>query len=117
MTDTEAKVVAAWKQAEADLGIQFTSPFNAPSADGSTQEHLGLVHRFGRRLGTLIRVLHEPSEKSPHPAGEDYYFSILAPGYGLYERQLFIDTLDDWQFFGPDCERPAWYSGKVCGAS
>jgi len=117
MTDTEAKVVAAWKEAAADLGIQFSSPFVATSADGRTHEHLGLVHRFGRRLGTLIRVLHELSEKSPHPAGDDYYFSILGPAYGHYERQLFIDTLDDWQFFGPDPERPKWYSGKVWGAS
>jgi hypothetical protein len=116
MTDTETKVIAAWKKAAADLGIQFTSPFIATLADGSTHEHLGLVHRFGRRVGTLIRVLHEPSEKSPHPAGDDYYFSILAPDYGHYERQLFIDTLDDWQFFGPDAERPEWYSGKVWGA-
>jgi hypothetical protein len=35
MTDTEAKVIAAWKQAAADLGIEFTSPFIAPLADGA----------------------------------------------------------------------------------
>ena len=113
MTDTEAKVVAAWKEAAADLRFQFTSPFVITSADGLNFEHLGLVHRFGRRAGTLIRVLHEPSEKNPQPTGDDYYWSILSPGsYGRYERQLFIDTLDDWQFFGPDNERPEWYTGK-----
>jgi hypothetical protein len=117
MTDIETKVVAAWKEAAADLGIQFTSPFVVTSPDGRSHEHLGLVHRFGRQEGTIIRVLHEPSEKSPHPAGDAYYFSILGSDYRRYERQLFIDTLDDWQFFGPAPERPAWYTGKVWGAS
>jgi hypothetical protein len=47
MTDTETKVVAAWREAVADLGIQFTSPFIAASADGLTHEHFGHVHQFG----------------------------------------------------------------------
>ena len=112
MTNIEARVVAAWREAAADLRIQFTSPFVITSADGHTYEHLGLVHCFGRRTGTLIRVLDEPSENSPHPAGDDYYWSILSSGYERYERQFFIDTLDDWQFFGPDTQRPDWYTGK-----
>jgi hypothetical protein len=112
MTDTEAKVVAAWKAAAADLRIGFTSPFVVPFPDYRTHEYLGLVHRFGGRVGTLITVLHEPSETGPHPTGEYFYRSILGPGYTRYERQLFIDTLDDWQFFGPESERPAWYTGK-----
>lgn len=115
MTDIEARVVAAWKEAAADLGIQFTSPFIVISADDRSVEHLGLVHKFGRRKGTLIRVLHEPSEKSLLPAGDDYYWSTLGSGYGRYNRQFFIDTLDDWQFFGPASERPAWYTGKYWG--
>jgi hypothetical protein len=116
MTDTEARVVAAWKEAATDLGIRFTSPFITTATDGSSREHLGLVHQFGRRSGTLIAVLHEPSEQIERPAGEDYYRSILGAGYGRYERQSFIDTLDDWQFFGPESERPEWYSGKSWGS-
>ena len=112
MTDTEAKVVAAWKQAAADLGIRFTSPFVVTTPDGRSHEHLGLVHQFGRRIGALISVLHEPSEQTPRPAVDEYYWSILGPGYARYERQDFIDTLDDWQFFGSEAERPSWYSGK-----
>jgi hypothetical protein len=112
MTETEAKVVAAWQEAAADLGIRFTSPFVVAVADGRQHEHLGLVHQFGGRIGTLIRVIREPSEHSPHPPGDDYYFSILGSGYARYERQFFIDTLDDWQFFGAESERPEWYAGK-----
>jgi len=110
--DPEARVVAAWKEAAADLGIRFISPFVAPSVAGLKHEYLGLVHMFGGQAGTLIRLLREPSEKSPDPTGDGYYWSILGPDYARYNRQLFIDTLDDWQFFGPDSERPEWYSGR-----
>ena len=110
--DSEARVVAAWKEAAADLGIRFISPFVAPSVAGLKHEYLGLVHMFGGQAGTLIRVLREPSEKSPDPTGDGYYWSILGPDYARYNRQLFIDTLDDWQFCGPDSERPEWYSGR-----
>jgi hypothetical protein len=106
MTDTEAKVVAAWKEAADDLGIRFTAPFIVAG-----HEHLGLVHRFGRPVGALISVLHEPSEQTPRPESDDYFWSILGPGYGRYDRQAFINTLDDWRFFGSEAERPSWYSG------
>ena len=111
MTEIESRVVAAWQEAAKDLGIQFTSPFYLEH-DGSLSEHLGVVHHFGRHLGTVISVLGEPSSRSGFPAGKDYYSSVLSPQYSAYQRQYFIDTLDDWTFFGPDSERPSWYSGK-----
>jgi hypothetical protein len=117
MTDVETKVVAAWKEAAADLGIQFSAPCVVTLAEGRQQEHLGLVHHFGRPVGTLLSVLHEPSEKFPRPEVADYFWSVLGPGYGRYERQAFIDTLDDWQYFGALSERPEWYSGKSWGAA
>src|SRR6266699_3903335 len=43
MMDPEARVVAAWKEAAADLGIRFISPFVAPSVAGLKHEYLGLV--------------------------------------------------------------------------
>src|SRR5436190_1835387 len=101
MTETEAKVVAAWKEAAAELGFQFTSPFIATLPDGSQQEHIGLVHHFGRRVGTLISVLYEPSEHFRRPTSEDYFWSILGLGYRHYNRDDFIEALDDWGYFGP----------------
>jgi hypothetical protein len=41
-----------------------------------------------------------------------YFCSVLFPTYEEYKRELFIDTLDDWQFFGSERERPPWYTGK-----
>ena len=111
MTDTEAKVVAAWHQAAADLGIQFTSPFTVTLSDGRVVESLGLVHHFGRSVGTTISVLSEPSSKKVRlKADEDYFPSILGSGYACYVRDDFIETLSDWGYFGPVASRPAWYS-------
>jgi hypothetical protein len=118
MTEIESKVVEAWRQASHDLGVRFTSPFTATIAHDQRIECIGFVHRFGRRVGTIISVLKQPSSLA-HLIGnwrnQDYYLSVLGSGYSNYDRKLFIDTLDDWQFFGPDSERPAWYAGKCWG--
>ena len=113
MTDAETKVVAAWREAGAELGIRFTSPFTSITPGGQRQEYLGLVHQFGSKYGALVAVLNEPSENKALPAGDNYFWSVLSPvNYGQYDRQLFVDTPNDWQFFGSDLERPSWYSGK-----
>jgi len=105
-------VVGAWRQAAHDLGVRFSAPFIFTCADGKRVECLGLVHQFGRRVGTVISVLGQPSASAAPPVDPDYFTSTLGTGYGEYQRQWFIDTLDDWQFFGPDSERPSWYTGK-----
>jgi len=118
MTEIEFKVVEAWRQAADDLGIKFTSPFTVAILGSSRVEHIGFVHHFGRRIGTIISVLDQPSSLADLVCShkdEDYYISVLSPGYGKYARRHFIDTLDDWQFFAPDSERPAWYTGKYWG--
>ncbi len=118
MTEIESKVVEAWRQAAHDLGIRFTSPFTATLQHDRSIECIGFVHHFGRRVGTIISVLKQPSSLADLVGkwqNEDYYISVLGSGYGNYDRKMFIDTLDDWQFFGPDSERPPWYAGKYWG--
>jgi len=86
MTKREAKVVAAWWEAAADLGFQFTSPYLATARDGQQFEALGLVHEFGGRIGTLISV--EPSADLYPEVGEGYGVSYLAyDGYSRYDRE------------------------------
>jgi len=118
MTEIESKVVEPWRQAAVDLGIRFSSPFTVVTRGGVSVGRIGFVHHFGRRIGTIISVLDQPSSLA-HLVGrwqdENYYISVLAESYGEYRRQAFIDTLDDWQFFGPDSERPAWHTDKYWG--
>src|SRR5437762_13929916 len=116
MTKIEAKVVAAWREAAADLGFQFTSPFVATTCSGERFEALGLVHRFGGRIGMLISVGGEPSADAMYPSSEGYSESCLGrTGYTKYDRALWIQMLDDWGFWGEPSSAPAWYSpGPHC---
>ncbi len=118
MTEIESKVIEAWKKAADDLGIWFSSPFTVVTRNGDHVECIGFVHNFGRRIGTIISVLDQPSSLTQLSGcfnDEDYFISMLGQGYAEYRRQSFIETLDDWQFFGPDSERPSWYTGKYWG--
>jgi hypothetical protein len=115
MTEIESKVVEAWRQAADDLGIRFSSPFSIVTRGGHRMDCIGFVHQYGRRAGTIISVLHQPSSLADLVGkwqDDDHFISVLGTRYGQYDRQHFIDTLDDWQFFGPDTERPSWYTGK-----
>jgi|SRR5579863_2832025 len=115
MTAIESRIVEAWQMAITDLGIQFSSPFTVMRG-GRHIECLGLVHYFGRQAGTIISVLHQPSEDKINPLwlknDQDFFFSKLSEGYATYDRHLFADTLEDWGYFGPEAERPSWYTGK-----
>ena len=117
MTEIESKVVGAWRQAADELGIKFSSPFTTTTPGGSF-DCIGFVHHFGRRIGTIISVLDQPSSMAGLVGkwrSEDYFISVLGRGYSNYDRKHFVDTLDDWQYFGPDSERPEWYTGKCWG--
>jgi hypothetical protein len=47
----------------------------------------------------------------PRPADDARYFSQLGPSYLKYERALFVDTLNDWEWFGTGSP-PPWYTGE-----
>ena len=111
MTQTESSIVDAWEQAATDLGIQFTAPFVVTFA-GHCLLGLGLVHHFGGRVGAIISTIERPSAGVPDAVRSHYFSSQLSDSYTRYDRQFFIDTLNDWQFFGPDSEKPSWYTGK-----
>src|SRR5437764_14044387 len=98
MTEVESRVVAAWREAERDLGIRFTSPFVLSTADGKRLEYLGLGHHFGRRLGMLISVIDQPSSALPGPAGDDYRWSRLVAASGQYRRQFCLRMCEHWRF-------------------
>ncbi len=43
-----------------------------------------------------------------------YYCSAIDPeSYSTYDRETFIDTLNDWGYFGEISNTPKWYSGQA----
>ena len=109
MTATETNMVRAWRQAADDLGIQFTSPFTL-TKEARSFECLGLVHHFGGQVGTIISVMSEPSSRANALAQDGYEMAELSASYAEYRRADFIEMLNDWRFYGPNSDRPSWYT-------
>ncbi len=65
---------------------------------------------FGGPQGSVVGVLDD--KLGDCRAGQGYYYSNLAPSYRRYERKHFIDTLNDWGWYGPTGLQPSWYTGK-----
>jgi len=101
----------AWLEAAKDLGIRVVAPFNVQTTDDELVTYEAHVLDFGGAKGTVVGVLDDKLRDCR--AANGYYCSNLALSYRYYERQHFIDTLNDWGWFGPSNCAPAWYNGKL----
>ena len=107
-----ADIGAAWQEAAADLGLRLTAPFIVVDpGDGAVYEVLALLHDFGAARGTLIVASGDPTPVPPAKARRGYFFSKLEPAYAHYDRQLWLETLEDWRWCGAG-DPPAWYTGQ-----
>ena len=113
MTPLELQVADAWQIASLELGFRVTAPATIDLAGSSKLIVPALVHGFGRKLGTIVLVLGEPSERLASAVPEQYYYSLVAPHYNNYQRDLIIETLNDWGYFGTADARPSWYTGAA----
>ena len=112
MSERRAQIAAAWRKAAGELHFRLTSPYFTTLRDGTSLSCLGLVHHFGAAFGTLIFVDGEQRPFQSGQLGDEYFFSILTDSYAQYDRELFVETLDDWGWFGPKELTPGWYTGK-----
>jgi len=114
MTDTtnqETKnIIKAWYEASEDLSIEIESPFYIEIKNNMIIKYGLLVKYFGSKLGTLIITTDDLSE---FDTAEEfgYYCSALNPfHYCKYNREHFIKTLTDWEYYGPINKKPFWYT-------
>ena len=110
-------ITSAFIKAAVDLGFSFEPSSSMALADGTIIGTVGLVHSFGSSKGTVLFALDAEPDPSIGPAltSEGYFYSLLSPEYDTYDRDLFAETLDDWQWFGSDSSRPDWYTGLGLG--
>jgi hypothetical protein len=107
----DIEIVRAWLTAAADLGIKVTPPFTLSPGSGKAETFEALVHEFGGPKCTVtVRVSAKDSNESR--IALVYYASNLSDSYRRYDRSLFVAILDDWKWFGPQNERPPWYTGR-----
>lgn len=102
-------MIAAWQAAARDLGLITVAPFDL---DGTCFPIL--IKQFGRPKGALP-LLTGDFHRFGIAKQANYFPSLLNPEHYLkYERNLFKDTLNDWQWFGED-PPPKWYTGEKWG--
>jgi hypothetical protein len=103
-------ISGAWLEAAKDLGIRVTAPFALRNAEDEQVTYEAHILDFGGPKGSVVGVLDD--QLRDWRATQGYYCSNLAPSYRRYERKHFIDTLNDWGWYGPTELRPSWYTGK-----
>ena len=114
---TVSSITSAFSEAAQRLGFAFEPAFTLTLPSGKAINTRGLVHDFGSKAGTLL--FFESSAPSQEEQTEikamGYYFSLLFPSYSTYDEALFKDTLNDWQYFGRESNRPGWFTGQSWG--
>jgi hypothetical protein len=115
MTDQkQLDFINAWTIGAKDLGLIIRPLFNIPSDNGRTIERTLLVENFGSKLGTAIFTdIHKCPDSNFSAKG--YYVSTLGDSYAKYRRDLFIDTLNDWGYYGDPKLKPDWFTGHYWG--
>jgi hypothetical protein len=104
-------LINAWILASKDLNIHIEAPFILKTDDGAEYTFLILIRKFGSKLGTIV-ITTDDFEDLYIPEIYGYYCSALNPlSYSEYKRDHFIETLEDWGFFGNSSEKPQWYNG------
>ena len=108
----DEEISRAWLEAAQDLGIRVVAPFTLHSDEGLPVTYEAHIVDFGGPRGTVVGVLEDDAPWKGIRHDHGYYSSNLAPSYRRYDRQHFIDTLNDWQWFGDSALRPSWYNGR-----
>jgi hypothetical protein len=106
----KSELISSWEQAAIDLKIKIQAPFKLTVGDKEIDCYL-LVEHFGSKKGTVV-LSTDNMDDLDEPEKLGFYCSALNPAnYSTYERDHFIDTLNDWGFFGEKEQTPDWYKG------
>lgn len=103
----------AWLDAAKDLNIRVIHPVTFITHEGVEVESVGvLLPDFGSSNGILLTCRFDSDEVMDLAYKTDFYQSGLNPhSYEPYNRELYVDTLEDWGWFGKPNEAPEWFSG------
>jgi hypothetical protein len=104
----------AWLNAAQDLGIRVQHPFTFHTRRGSATTQGVYLPDFGSEFGTLLTCRFD-SDSIYDAAEESAYFrSSLSPhSYEPYNRETFIQALNDWGWFGEESRVPPWFGGSI----
>ena len=106
---------AAWLAAAADLGLDVVAPYRVVRLENRAINGLALVRQFGSPSGALVIDLAATTQSESESATRLGFFVSQVDGaaYASYDRDLFVGTLNDWGWFGPEQDRPTWFTGEA----
>jgi hypothetical protein len=107
----DEQISIAWVNAAADLGILVVAPCPVLVSTGEALLYEAHIANFGGPKGMVVGLF-DRDHFGDIRSGYGYASSDLSADYRQYDRDLFIDTLNDWQWFGQGGEAPSWYTGK-----
>jgi len=86
-----------------------------PASDVDGIECVALVEDFGSSHGTIVLGRHiAPGLARSTAKAQGRYVSLIDEvSYSSYDRKLFIETLNDWGWYGEPGEAPSWYTGEA----
>jgi hypothetical protein len=106
---SDRSIAGAWNAAALDLDIRVTAPAQLKVGD-RVEEVDAVIADFGSRGGTAAVRLHTLTAEVQEIAEALGMFvsQLASEAYGEYDRSLFIDTLNDWGWFGAEGQAPTW---------
>ena len=104
------QIVAAWNEAASRLGVRVVAPYSMQLPDGTVVVVEAFLPDFGGPRGA-VAVAFDDTERCKRARLLNCFVSQIASSYRRFDGELFRDTLNDWQWFGPVDDRPGWYSG------
>lgn len=100
----------AWQTASRDLGVRVnTSDCYLRDPQGGQRKLVAVVPDFGGEKGMAILPEYDPS-RARLATSQGFGYTVLSRSYERYDRPLFEDTLNDWQWTG-EGQPPPWYTG------
>jgi len=109
----KGRMARAWRAAARDLQVRFESPY-AMEYKGTVYWCSGWLPDFGGPLGAIIAGLETAEEIFDVADALGYFASGLNPlYYECYDRESFIETLNDWGWFGDPANAPTWFVGFI----
>jgi hypothetical protein len=115
MSQQANAMAQAWLDASQDLAIRVVHPFTFTTKAGKTATTQGVyLPDFGAPAGALLLCRFDPDEIEALADDTDYFQSGLSPyHYEPYRRERYIETLNDWGWFGAESEIPPWFTGGI----
>jgi hypothetical protein len=106
-------LIRAWQTAARELSIEVHAPF-VLRVEGRAHQCIAWVPHFSGRRGILVLATETSRRRTGKLFVEDartqgYPFSSLeVHSYKEYDRDRYIDMLNEWGYYGPPEKCPAW---------